>query len=144
MIKMIAGVFGLPIKNKNGVTIRVEGKGPNDEPFSTTPEREAELVKMGVARYVESPENANVAPGNDGTNAGAPTGSNERPAYSADMKADELRAIGKLFGLTFKVGMRKDEMVAQLDKLFAGSDNDESAANDGDGAPVFDAAEAVL
>ena len=76
MIKMSAGVFGLPIKNKAGAVIRVEGKGPNDGPFSTTPEREAELVKMGVARYVDDP---NVTNDTEPVDDGAPIGFDEMP-----------------------------------------------------------------
>lgn len=139
MIEMIAGVFGLPIKNKNGETIRVKGMGPSDGPFSATPEREAELVKMGIARYVKEQEADGGAPDD---NSGAPIGFDETPPeYSIEMKADELREIGKLYGLTFKVGMRKDEMVAQLDALFAGADSEDKEADGG--APTFDPADAV-
>ena len=147
MIQMIAGVFGLPIKGKDGKTIRIKGMGPNDGPFSVSPEREAELVKKGVARYVEPPKvDAEHHEGNADGSAG------EYPLYNADMKADQLKEIGKQFGLTFKVGMKKTEMVAALDKHFgknaddedgkADADTDGSAGGDED-APTFDPAGAV-
>jgi hypothetical protein len=58
------------------------------------------------------------------------------------MKAAELREIGALCGLTFKVGMTKAEMVAALDKhIEENTVVDETPDED---APTFDAAEAVL
>ena len=47
MIKMVAGVFGLPIGN--GI---VERKTKDSEPFEASAEQEARLVKLGLARYV--------------------------------------------------------------------------------------------
>ena len=149
MIEMIAGVFGLPIKNKNNEVVRVEGKGPNDGPFSTTPEREAELVNMGVARYVNAP---NASPAAQYVDDGAPIGFDETPPppedaddvpeYSVAMKPSELRELGAMFGLSFKVGMSKKDMVAALDDYFKISDAVEPV-EDGELAPSFDAAEAV-
>ena len=141
MIEMIAGVFGLPIKNKEGKTIRIKGMGPNDGPFSVAPEREAELVKKGIARYVEQPKDTE---GDD-----TDTDSTNIPEYSADMKVDQLREIGAQFGLTFNIGMKKTDMVAALDKLFAddtAADEDEGDDTDTDGdddAPTFDPTGAV-
>ena len=54
MIKMIAGVFGLRVK-KDGQKDHVIGMGPNDGPFSTDPEQEARLVRLGLAEYVNEP-----------------------------------------------------------------------------------------
>nr|DAW23109.1 MAG TPA: endoplasmic reticulum chaperone [Caudoviricetes sp.] len=47
MIKMIKGTYGLKV---NGV---VEAMTKRSAPFSLSAEREAELVKAGVAAYVE-------------------------------------------------------------------------------------------
>lgn len=141
MIQMIAGVFGLPIKNEEGKTLRIKGMGPDDGPFSVSPESEAELVKKGIARYVEQPKaDEGNATGADATNV---------PEYSEGMKADQLREIGKQHGLTFKVGMSKADMVAALDKHFAedtAADENEGNATGADGdedAPTFDPAGAV-
>lgn len=149
MIQMIAGVFGLPIK-KDGKTIRIKGMGPNDGPFSTSPEREAELVKKGVARYVDGTEaSSDVSVSND-----APIGFDEMPPENIDdgaedeaeiveeivdlksLSAKELREMGKEYGLSFKANDKKETMInaiaaAQIE--LAGSDD----------APSFDAAEAV-
>ena len=95
MIEMIAGVFGLPIKDKSGKTIRIKGMGPGDGPFSVSPEREAELVKKGIARYV------NDAPTDtDDTEIpnDAPTGFDEMPPE--DGAEDELSA----FALSIRCG----------------------------------------
>lgn len=62
-----------------------------DAPFELNDQRAAELVADGVAVYVD----------------GQP--------YSADLKATDLRKIGKEMGLTFKVGTTKAEMVAAID-----------------------------
>ena len=100
---------------------------------------EARFVKLGVAEYV-----------------GEPAEIVKAPAYNADMKADALREIGKAYGLTFKVGMTKLEMVAALDEHFNPAANDEDVENDdpivdpdemveddGEEAPTFDSTEAV-
>ena len=148
MIEMIAGVFGLPIKDKSGKTIRIKGMGPGDGPFSVSPEREAELVKKGIARYV------NDAPTDtDDTEIpnDAPTGFDEMPPEDGaedeaeiveelvDLKslsAKELRDMGKEYGLTFKANYKKETMInaiAAAQMELAGSED----------APSFDAAEAV-
>lgn len=62
-----------------------------DGPFELNDERAAELVADGVAVY-----------------AGG-------QAYSADLKANELRKIAKDMGLTFKVGTSKADMIAAMD-----------------------------
>ena len=72
------------------------------------------------------------------------------PEYSVEMKANKLREIGALCGLTFPVGMTKTEMVAALDAHIEANMVDGVEVN-GDGeitvadydAPTFDAAEAV-
>ena len=156
MIEMIAGIFGLPIKDGRGKTLRIKGMGPDDGPFSTTPEREAELVKKGLARYVTEPfkEMVNV-PAAEYAQDQNPIGFDEMPPlpedvigipeYSVDMKVAELREIGAMCGLTFKVGMSKADMVAALDAhLETNVVDDDVFDEDGEPAPEFDAAEAVL
>ena len=133
MIRIIQGVYGHQI---NG---RVYPKDSNSEPFELTPEQEARLVKLGVAVYVD-----------DGSTK-LPEGVTAIPEYSADMKADELRAIGKELGLTFKAGTTKAEMVEQMDAFLAEhidgdyseENTDDEETEDGEELPEFDAAEAV-
>ena len=148
MIEMIAGVFGLPIKDKSGKTLRIKGMGPGDGPFSVSPEREAELVKKGIARYVEDstadPDDTDIP--ND-----APTGFDETPPEDGaddeaeiveeivDLKslsAKELREMGKEYGLNFKANDKKETMInaiAAAQMELAGSED----------APTFDPAGAV-
>lgn len=139
MIQMICGTYGHYI---NGQVI---ARTKDSDPFELSPEREAELVAAGFAQYVEY---------ND-----APIGFDEIPPdllpddavpipeYSIDSTAKELREIGKICGLTFKVGMSKADMVAALDAFFDANLTDEEPEGepyDADEAPAFDAAEAVI
>lgn len=66
-----------------------------DGPFDLNDERAAELVADGVAVYADG------------------------QAYSADLKANELRKIAKDMGLTFKVGTSKADMIAAMDAVKA-------------------------
>lgn len=85
-----------------------------DAPFELNDARAAELVADGVAVYA------------DGVN------------YSADLKAADLRKIGKEMGLTFKVGTTKAEMVAAIDAAKAAE-----VVNDDDELPPLDLDEVV-
>lgn len=143
MIQIIAGVYGRPMPDGT-----VKAMDKNSEPFEGTPEQEERLIRLGLAVHV-----------NDGTPIGfdetppvedLPEGVIEIPEYSTKNTATELREIGKLCGLTFKVGMSKAEMVAALDahidaNMVDGVDFDEDdVEDDGEPAPSFDASEAVL
>ena len=152
MIRIISGVYG----GKDGV------KRPGDKPFSLSPAEEARLVARKVAVYVDAPA---PAPVDDYVLEDAPIGFDETPPedfvegddelpelpdgviaipeYSVAMKATELREIGKLCGLNFKVGMTKEEMVAALDKHIEENMVDDEEFTDPEDAPTFDAAEAV-
>lgn len=150
MIKIICGVYG-----------GVDGmKRPGDKPFSLSPAEEARLVARKVAVYVNEPTTE--APQDEDFHEDAPIGFDETPPedldelpegvigipeYSVDMKVDQLREIGKLCGLTFKVGMSKQEMVDALDKHIEENMVDDDEFIDADtidpDAPTFDAAEAV-
>ena len=132
MIRIIRGVYGHYV---NGT---VQAKGVDSPPFAITPEKEERLVAQGVAVYVDD----------------VPTVREELPElppdvtaiseYSIDMKPDELRAIAKQMGLTFKFGTSKADMVTAMDRFIEDhmelDDMDDADVN----APMFDAAEAVL
>lgn len=163
MIKMIAGVFGLPVKQPDGKT-RVVAKGPNDGPFAADPEQEARLVGMKLAQYVEQPkvedeqiETEDEQP--EGDTDGAPIGFDETPPADFDddaeideaeaveeivdlamLSAKELREIGKEYGLTFKATTKKDAMIEAITAAQA----EEAEGDPAEDAPAFDAAEAVL
>ena len=130
MIRIKQGTVGY----WDGVTV-VPYTAANGD-ISLSPEAEAHFVGRGVAEYVgEAP----AAGGENNPDDNTPT----LPAYSEDMKATELRAIGEAFGLTFKVGMSKAAMVKALDEYFADAVTDEEAEDDGEAAPTFDSTDAV-
>lgn len=89
------------------------------------------VEEKGVAEYVTSfPVHPDVERA-----AAEPDG---KP-YHIGMSEKELREIGAEYGLTFKQGISKAEMVEQMDALFASLAPAEDTAD----APTFDAAEAV-
>lgn len=136
MIKIISGTYGHLIDG------RVHPKTATSEPFSLTPAQEARLVSRGIAVYVnEEPVEADAPIGLDET-SDLPGEEPAGKAYHIGMTAKELREIGAGYGLTFKQGMSKAEMVEKLDALFAdlALAETEQGAED---APTFDAAEAV-
>ena len=131
MIQIVRGVYGY--LDKDGI---VRAKTEADEPFELLPDQEARLVRLGVAQYVG---NVKFAPMEETLSeesvAEAPSG--ER--LLTDMSAKELRELGKDYGLTFKVGVSKAEMVAAIEA----AENELDTADDSEPAPVFDATEAV-
>ena len=148
MIKMIRGVFGLPV---NGIVV---AKDKNSEPFSASEEQEKRLVERGFAEYVDgvdtlTPIGFDEIPEGDALEDDSnelpelPEGVTAIPEYSEDMKQSELREIGAMCGLTFKVGMTKKEMVAALDAHIEANMVEGDALEDDEEAPEFDALEAV-
>lgn len=132
MIKMICGVYG------HYVDGQVIARNKNSEPFEIAPEREAQLVALGYAEYVDfvpidMPIGFDEVPPDESEAA--------EPSYSIDTSAKELREIGKEHGLSFKVGMSKSDMIAALDAYFNAIAEEDA---DGEDAPSFDASEAVL
>ena len=150
MIKIIRGVYGHYVTDQNGKS-RVVARDKHSDPFELTPEQEARLVSQGVARYVDNAETGAAPIGFDEQPPEPnelPEGVVGIPEYSEDMTVKELRDIGKLCGLTFKVGMTKKKMVDALDAEIEGNmvDYDEvvNGKANGEDAPSFDATEAVL
>ena len=146
MIKMKSGTYGLPVMH-GGAVVRVERKTSKDEPFSLSPEAEARLVERGVAEYVGEA----VGITEDGEITDLPDGVTAIPVYSEETSAKELREIGKLCGLSFKVGMSKADMVAALDAHIEANmvegvevnEDGEITVAEGEDAPTFDPSEAV-
>lgn len=145
MIKMIAGVYGLHV---DGI---VKAMSKDSGPFEASKEQEARLVQMGLAVYVDdAPIGFDEQPNEPKPDLpDLPADVAPIPEYSISNTAQELREIGKLCGLTFKVGMTKAEMVAALDAHIEahtvdGYDADtEDSSDDDEPAPTFDPAEAV-
>lgn len=143
MIKIVCGVYGHYIDGK------VVAKDKNSEPFALSPEKEAELVAKKVAVYVNEPI-VDVEPEGNAEEA-APIGFDEIPddvipipEYSINMKAAELREIGKLCGLEFEAGMTKAQMVAALDQHIEENTVDGDEEEDEEDAPTFDPTDAVV
>lgn len=139
MIKIVCGVFGHYIDGK------VVPKDNKSEPFALSPEKEAELVAKKIAVYVDEPETEEVS------EADAPIGFDELPEdvipipeYSINMKAAELREIGKACGLEFAEGMTKAQMVAALDQHIEENTVDGDEEEDEEDAPTFDPTDAVV
>lgn len=127
MIQIINGVYGYV--DKDGI---VRPKTEADAPFELTPEQESRLVRLGVAKYVRNTPPQPVEP---------EVSVQEENTHSlSDLSAKELRELGKDYGLTFKVGMSKAEMVQAIEEAEAGL---HAGDDDNEPAPVFDASEAV-
>lgn len=132
MIHIVRGVYGY--LDKDGI---VRPKTDADAPFELSPEQEERLVRLGVAEYVEKVNSAPVAEAEPGVSTEeAPTDG----ISLADLSVKELREIGKEYGLTFKVGISKAEMVAAIEEAEANVDAEEE---DGEDTPTFDPSEAV-
>ena len=133
MIHIIRGVYGY--LDKDGI---VRTKTEKDAPFERLPEQEARRVRLGVAEYVGNVKSAPV----EETPAASDTEEAPTDRLSlADLSVKELREIGKEYGISFKVGISKAEMVAAIQEAEAEAELDEP--EDGEEAPVFDASEAV-
>lgn len=128
MIRMIAGVYGLPVKQPDG-SIRIKAMGPGCGSFSLPADREADLVARGVACYVGE----------------APTAPADEPKPLNEMNVRELRETAKQYGVVLRVGLSKAEMVAIVEAAMTQSDDEnEEADGDNEGedpdepAPTFD------
>ena len=142
MIRIIAGVYG---HKENGV---ITPKDSKSEPFSLTPEREAELVAQGVAEYAnviipdddqdDDSQNDDDQNGNgqndDDQNDDAKT---KKPEYSDKMKLPELQALAASFGLDAEKMRAKAEVIKLLDDYFADDEDD------GEQPPAFGAIDPV-
>ena len=142
MIKIVRGVYGF--MDESGI---VRPKTEADEPFSLLPHQEERLVQIGVAEYVGNVKPVQVAEAaQDSVEAEqAPIGFDEMPEEEpalSEMTVKELREVGKEYGLSFKVGTTKAEMVKAIEA--AEAELNTEAEDDDEPTPVFDATEAVL
>jgi hypothetical protein len=160
-IKIISGIYGYrPAGSKV-----IEPKRAGDPAFQVEDAEAARLVSLKVAAYVDvanesipagvatAPEQStkdepsnNIPEDTDGfkDKIEAPS---EIPSYSVDMKSTELREIMSDYGIPYKVGMSKADMVAALDEYFkeeSGEDSDEGSEGDGEAPPDLEAEEPVL
>lgn len=89
------------------------------------------LIKLGVGACVgEVKEEKAFEPvatpigGSRADEAGDNNNEDEHPAYSVDMKVDQLREVMTTMGVEIAAGMTKADMVAALDAHFASSSDD--------------------
>lgn len=133
MIQIIKGTYGYLTKNGT-----VKPWTEKDGPLSLTKEQEARLVGLGVAVYVD--EKPSQAEPEATTEESLAVADEEKPLE--DMTAKELRELGKEYGLTFKVGLTKADMIKAIQAEWPQPTEDEEETDD-EPAPTFDAAEAV-
>ena len=139
MIQIIAGVYGR--KMPDGT---VKGMDKNSNPFEAAPETEERLIRQGIAVRVD-PVDTDKPIGFDET---PPEDDGEDEIDEAEivevdleeLTAKELREVGKQYGLTFKANASKAVMIEEIK---AAQVADETAEDDGEDAPAFDASEAV-
>jgi len=156
---------GTVVYNKGKISVAItEADGVQELPADI----EARLVAAGVARYVgkptpikETPDKA-VATASEQTKKDEPSNNildedggfkdkieapNDIPSYSVEMKSTELREIMSDYGIPYKVGMSKADMVAALDEYFkeeSGEDSDGGSEGDEEAPPDLEAEEPVL
>lgn len=129
-IRIISGVYGH--RPKGAKFVHQKRAGDIIEVESDKAER---LVALKVAEYVnqadfiatdevatgESEENKSLTTNNPLDDEDTPDEDLqlfERPHYNAEMKIDELRKIMDEYGLVFRVGMSKEDIVENLDAYF--------------------------
>lgn len=138
---MVQGTYGYRPEGSKHITPKSRG----DSPFELPDDEAERLIGLGVAIPTSQDETETnkdtVATDTGGqTEGGAsdnmPTESNgtegeadnqEKPAYNADMKADDLHALLEKYSLPYKAGMTKADMVAALDAYFTDSPDDGEA-----------------
>lgn len=125
MIKIISGVYGY----RGGASVKP--KTANDAPFSLPSEEEERLVKRGIAEYVDGEPNTE------------PEDWGGIPEYNADMKVEELRAIAKKLGLSFKGGTSKEDIVEAIDKYLEEHSDHAEPVDEDEQPPTYDPSEAV-
>lgn len=106
-------------------------------PFEVDDKEAARLVKLGVAKIHgeggKCPENEGETPeagSNSSDTKSADTGESGGnidgiPEYDIKSSVNDLRTIAKKEGISFKVGMKKEEMIQTLDEYFGFSGDDD-------------------
>ena len=110
-VRVIKGTYGY--RNANGV---VKPKNAKSGIFSLDDAEAERLVALGVAETVAT---APIAPSAEPQGDSLEEDVNEyKPDYSVATPVAELRKIAKTAGISFPVGMTKEEMVRKLDEIF--------------------------
>lgn len=130
MIKIKSGIYGF--RNERGF---IEPKTPQSSPFSLTPSQEEELVKKGVAEYVEAEAPAP-------TPAPAPqveTKKAEAPKNLHFAKIEVVQAEAEKLGIETN-GLKKAELIAKIKEVQGSTDDNDTddVVEDDEPAPDFD------
>lgn len=136
----------------------VEPKNKNCEPFKLDPEREAELVTLGIAAYVDEEaeqdreakpeaEQNEEAKQEEDINQDEEADSEDPEELTAEslasMKLQDLKALAEPLGVKFEVGMKKSELAQHVfEAVQAAESADESLTEEN---PLsFDPAQAIV
>lgn len=143
MIKIVKGVYGYV--DKHGF---VRPKDCNSEPFNTSPEQEARLVKLGVAEYVDEP--AKAEPVNEPAQVQSPQNDEAvahlDPDQLKELTNAELKKMAEEMSIDtskLKTKAQLIEAITAVDVVPGPDEGSEEMEDDGEAPPTFDAAEAV-
>ena len=143
MIKIVKGVYGYV--DKHGF---VRPKDCNSEPFNTSPEQEARLVKLGVAEYVDEP--AKAEPVNETAQVQSPkndeVAAHLDPEQLKELTNAELKKMAEEMSIDtakLKTKAQLIEAITAVDVAPGPDEDSEGMEDDGEAPPAFDAAEAV-
>ncbi len=128
LIKIISGLYGYKAPGSKFI----DPKNVNSPPFKVEDGEAERLINLGVAAYcldVDEMEDEAMTGRSGSENS---TEEDGKPAYSVDMKADELKKLMEKYGLSLKARMSKDDMVAALDEFFDNEDDGTEPDDDSD------------
>lgn len=134
MIKIIKGTYGY--RTERGI---VKPKTAKDGPFSVSPEREAELVAMGVAEYAQTePQTEAKAEAQEAEAEQAQAGTLD-PAQLKELTNAKLKELAEDMGIDTKDLRTKASLIGAIVSV----DVEAGESVDEDEIPKFDAASAV-
>lgn len=109
MIKIIKGSYGL----RCGASIKAIPAG--SEPIELSKEKEARLVRLGVAVYVTEQDDEIEQPAEDSDETQDDEIVDEFPEYNEDMKFADLKKIAEAYGVDASSMRSRKEVVAAID-----------------------------
>lgn len=135
MIKIIKGVYGY--LDEHGT---VKPKTEQDEPFELSPEKEARLVGLGVAEYVNTPTSENEA--ENGQEEAEDVGRLD-PEQLEELTNAQLKEMAQEMGIDTKKLTTKAKLIEAITAVDVIPGPETEAEDDDETPPSFDPAEAV-
>lgn len=126
MIRIIAGVYGY---RENGI---ITPKDKDSRPFSLNPEREAELVRLGIAEYIDAVmmgDKKEITQPDEEHGQGNEADHDcyyESVEYNSEMKLAQLKKMANEHGINTNKMKSKAEVINALDQYFAEVDNQDT------------------